>query len=90
MREILRWPSVERVDVVELDPVVIRLARQQPQLRRLNQDSLKDPRVIVHLGDAYAAVRNFKRRFDVVIADFLIRILAGGAALQRWVLWRGP
>ena len=70
LREILRWPSVERVDVVELDPVVIRLARQQPQLRRLNQDSLKDPRVIVHLGDAYAAVRNFKRRFDVVIADF--------------------
>ena len=29
LREILRWPSVERVDVVELDPVVIRLARQQ-------------------------------------------------------------
>ena len=60
--------------MVELDPVVIRLARQQPQLRRLNQDSLKDPRVIVHLGDAYAAVRDFKRRFDVVIADFLILI----------------
>ena len=70
LREILRWPSVERVDVVELDPVVIRLARQQPQLRRLNHDSLRDPRVTVHLGDAYAAVRNFKRRFDVVIADF--------------------
>lgn len=70
LREILRWPDVEKVDVVELDPEVVKLARRHPMLRRLNADSLRDPRVQVHLGDAYAHLRSLPNQYDVVIADF--------------------
>jgi spermidine synthase len=69
-REVLRWPGVERIDLVELDEGMVRLARQQPFLRRLNGGSLDDPRLRVHVGDAFAVVRQLPDRYDVVIADF--------------------
>lgn len=71
VRELLRWPSVERIDLIELDPALLQLARRQPFLRRLNGNSLADPRLQVHLGDAFALVRRLKGApYDVVIADF--------------------
>ena len=44
-REVLRHPGVRRVDVVDLDPAVVRLARTDPALTRLNGHSYDDPRV---------------------------------------------
>jgi spermidine synthase len=71
VRELLRWPSVERIDLIELDATLLQLARRQPFLRHLNGNSLQDPRVRVHLGDAFAVVRRLKGApYDVVIADF--------------------
>lgn len=70
LRELLRWPGLERVDLVELDPAMLRLARRQPFLRRLNRDSLADRRLRVHIGDAFALVTRLQGRYDVVIADF--------------------
>jgi spermidine synthase len=69
-RELLRWPGVERIDLVELDEGMLRLARHQPFLRRLNRASLDDARVHVHVGDAFAVVRRLPVPYDVVIADF--------------------
>jgi len=45
VREILRWPTVEHVTLVDLDPAVTRLAREYPPLVRLNGGALLDPRV---------------------------------------------
>ena len=70
VREVLRWPSVARVDLVELDGEMLRLARRHPFLKRLNRGSLDDPRVHVHVGDAFELVRRLAGPFDVVIADF--------------------
>jgi spermidine synthase len=70
LRELLRWPGLERVDLVELDPAMLSLARRQPFLRRLNGGSLEDPRLRVHLGDAFALVPRLQGHYDVVIADF--------------------
>lgn len=70
LREVWRWPSVERVDLVELDPAMLRLARRHPFLRRLNGDSLADPRLHLHVGDAFALVADLAGPYDVVIADF--------------------
>lgn len=70
LREVLRWPSVQRVDLVELDRQMLQLARQQPLLRRLNRGSLSDPRLRLHVGDAFALVRQLQGPYDVVIADF--------------------
>lgn len=70
LRELLRWPELERVDLVELDPAMLRMARRQPFLKRLNGGSLEDRRLRVHIGDAFALVSRLQGHYDVVIADF--------------------
>ena len=47
LREILRWPEVRSVTLVDLDERVTSLARSNPRLRELNRKSLEDPRVRV-------------------------------------------
>ena len=70
LREIRRWPGLERIDLVELEPAMLQLARRQPYLRRLNGGSLDDPRLRIHLGDAFAVVPALAGPYDVIIADF--------------------
>ncbi len=69
-REVLRWPEVESVTLVDLDSRVTDLARTRPELRTLNQNSLSDPRVHVVNADAMSFVAESRERFDVVILDF--------------------
>ena len=70
LREILRWPSVRSVTLVELDPLILDIARRHPRLLALNQGSLTHPRVTVLTGDAFTYTRRLDDSFDVVIADF--------------------
>lgn len=69
-REVLRHPGVHRVDVVEVDPEVVRLAREDPALSRLNGDAYDDPRVHVMTDDAFRWLRLAPpETYDVVISD---------------------
>jgi spermidine synthase len=69
-REVLRTPGVRRVDVVELDPGVVRLARRDPALARLNDHAYADPRLHVTTADAFAWLRRDRSAaYDVVICD---------------------
>jgi spermidine synthase len=45
VREILRWPSVREVLLVDLDPAVTHLAQTYPPLVALSNGALNDPRV---------------------------------------------
>jgi len=45
VREILKYPEVERVDLVDLDPRITSLAREDARLVELNGGSLRDARV---------------------------------------------
>ncbi|MFI1168257.1 polyamine aminopropyltransferase [Streptomyces sp. NPDC020801] len=69
-REVLRHPGVEHVDIVELDPDVVRLARSDPALARLNGHAYGDPRVHVTTADAFDWLRGAPpAAYDVVIED---------------------
>ncbi|AMW11898.1 spermidine synthase [Streptomyces qaidamensis] len=69
-REVLRHPGVERVDVVELDAEVVRLARTDPALSALNQHAFGDPRVHVTTEDAFVRLRGATpAAYDVVVSD---------------------
>ena len=69
-REVLRHPGVRRVDVVELDATVVRLARQDPALSRMNGHVYGDQRVHVTTADAFPWLRGAPpATYDVVIAD---------------------
>ncbi|WP_328872787.1 polyamine aminopropyltransferase [Streptomyces sp. NBC_00287] len=69
-REVLRHPGVRRVDVVELDAEVVRLAREDPALSGLNGGVYDDPRVRVTTADAFGHLRTAPTvRYDVVVSD---------------------
>ena len=70
VREILRYPSVGSVTLVELDPAMTRLFGQTPQLARLNGQSLADPRVHVVNEDAFQWLQQGTDTFDVIVVDF--------------------
>ncbi|RCV49186.1 polyamine aminopropyltransferase [Marinitenerispora sediminis] len=69
LREILRYPDVRGVTLVDLDPAVVDLARTEPEIARLNEHSFADERVEVVSADAFNWLRGNGTRFDVVIAD---------------------
>lgn len=69
-REILRWPDVESVDLVDLDAGVTDLARTHPDLVRLNQGALSDPRLRLHHQDALTFLEATDALpWDVILMD---------------------
>lgn len=69
LREVLRYPDVSQVTLVELDPAVISLARGDPRLVAANKGAFDDPRVLVRTEDAFTWLRGLTERFDVVLVD---------------------
>ena len=76
LRELLRYPSVEHIDLVDLDPQMTALFRDTPMLAELNQGSLADPRVSVHNADAMIWLEQRRsgeagpwQPWDVIVVD---------------------
>lgn len=69
VREALRYPDVEQVTLVDLDPEMTRLGRTFPALRELNRDALSDPRVQVVNRDAHTFLERGAGQYGVIIAD---------------------
>ncbi|CAN6444430.1 unnamed protein product [Victoria cruziana] len=67
LREISRHPSVERIDICEIDEMVINVSKQFfPDL----YVGFEDPRVHLHVGDATEFLRVAPRgTYDVIIVD---------------------
>jgi spermidine synthase len=76
VREVLRYPAVTSVDLVDLDPEMTRLFREVPALAELNGGSLADARVAVHNADAMRWLEQRRGEggevlepWDIVIVD---------------------
>ena len=54
VREILKYPSVESVTLVELDPAMTRIFSENPTLARLNDHALQNPKVQIVNTDAFS------------------------------------
>ena len=72
VREVLKYPGVESVTLVELDPAMTRLFRNDPALRRLNADALWSPKVHIVNEDAFQWLQALpaQETFDVIVVDF--------------------
>lgn len=70
VREILKYPSIEKVTLVDIDPAITRLASKFGPLAELNGGSLDDPRVTVANRDAFVWISESDERFDAVVIDF--------------------
>ncbi|BES70498.1 polyamine aminopropyltransferase [Marinobacter nanhaiticus D15-8W] len=68
-RELLKYPEVQSITMVDLDPAVVRLARTDHRLAELNQGSLDDPRVTTVAQDAMVFLKESDKKFDIILAD---------------------
>jgi spermidine synthase len=71
-------PSMQRVDVVELEPVVLDVARA---CTAVNADVLRNPKVHVTIGDAREVLLTMDRKFDVIASEPSNPYRAGIASL---------
>lgn len=69
-REVLRYPEVKSVTLVDLDAAVTSLSRELGELSELNGRALAHPKLTVVNDDAMKFLAQGDARFDVVIVDF--------------------
>ncbi|MFZ2239574.1 MAG: polyamine aminopropyltransferase [Gordonia amarae] len=69
LREVLRHREVHRATLVELDPEMISLARNDARLRGLNRGSMSNPRANIVAADAFSWLRKNRQSYDVIIID---------------------
>lgn len=69
VREILKYPGVEEVTLVDLDPEMTRLFSTHPELTRLNAGSLTDARVRIVNADAFVWLESSPDAFDFAVVD---------------------
>ncbi len=70
VRELLKYPTVESITLIDLDPAVLALGQSNPHLTALNGQSLTgDRRVRVIAGDAVSLLAERSNLWDVIIAD---------------------
>jgi len=70
VREVLKYPGIRSVTLVDLDPAMTTLFRKSPMLVSLNHGSLLSPKVRVITADAFSWLRANQRKFDAVLVDF--------------------
>ncbi|HTK37433.1 MAG TPA: polyamine aminopropyltransferase [Pyrinomonadaceae bacterium] len=71
LREILKYPSVEFIQLVDLDPEMTTISKHVPALGDLNKHSFDDPRVHVTNADAFVWLDATQTEpFDIAIVDF--------------------
>ena len=69
-REVLKYDNINSITLVDLDPAMIQLGKENPILTKVNQNSLNNERVKVYNSDAFAFLANSMVFYDVMIVDF--------------------
>lgn len=67
IRELLRHPGLERIDMVEIDAGVVEASREH--LPFVSNGAFEDPRVQLHITDAFEFVKEIEAPYDVVVSD---------------------
>ncbi|HSP14980.1 MAG TPA: fused MFS/spermidine synthase [Thermoanaerobaculia bacterium] len=71
-------PSMEHVDVVELEPSVLRVAHDNAAV---NHDVLRNPKVRIRIGDAREVLLTTPRHYDIIFSEPSNPYRAGIASL---------
>ena len=70
LREMLKYPTLESITLVDLDPEMTGLFSTHPLLTKLNGGSLTHPKVRVINADAFPWLDSNADMFDFVVIDF--------------------
>lgn len=69
-REALKYPNIESITLVDLDPVVTEIAKTHSIFTNMNKNALNHEKVTVINGDAFNFMENTDKFFDVILVDF--------------------
>jgi spermidine synthase len=70
VRELLKYPGIESITLVELDPNMTRLFAEHPQLAALNDHALLSSKLHIVNTDAFKFLETTSETFDAIIVDF--------------------
>lgn len=70
VRELLKYPNLESITLVDLDPEMTRIFTEHPMLSPLNGNSFRNPRVRVINDDAFPWLDRSSDSWDFVVVDF--------------------
>lgn len=69
VREILKYPSVRSIDLVDLDPAMTNLGKNHPILKSVNNSSMNSEKLTIHNMDAMSYIQQTQKYYDIVIID---------------------
>jgi spermidine synthase len=70
VREILKYPQIESITLVDLDPEMTKIFSSHTMLTQLNQGSLSSPKLHVINADAFPWIDSNTDSFDFIVIDF--------------------
>jgi spermidine synthase len=79
LREVLRYPSIRKAVMVDIDQAVVDACRQH--LPEMHRNAFADPRLELRHEDARAYLEATRERFDVAIVDLTEPLEEGPACL---------
>jgi spermidine synthase len=79
VREILRYPSIRRVVMVDIDAEVVELCKRH--LPEMHQGAFEDPRTEFRAEDARGYLERTPDRFDLIVVDLVEPLEEGPACL---------
>jgi spermidine synthase len=80
LKALLSSPSIERVTIVEIDPLVVEACRLHiPGVK----EALEDPRTRLVIGDAFRFIRDDEGYYDALVLDLTEEWLGGGVGLEE-------
>lgn len=68
-RELLKYPEIESITLVDLDEEMVRLGRENPIFTDMNKDALNNEKVIVHYADAFTFLEEVPTLYDAIFID---------------------
>ena len=70
VREILKYPQIESITLVDLDPEMTKIFSSHAMLTELNKNSLSSPKLHVINADAFPWIDSNTDSFDFIVIDF--------------------
>ncbi|MGM0443338.1 MAG: polyamine aminopropyltransferase [Fibrobacterota bacterium] len=68
-RELLKYPNIRSITLVDLDPAITGMAKKLPVLLRLNDSALHNPRVHTVNTDAFRFISETHKSYDLILSD---------------------
>ena len=69
VRELLKYPDVRSIRLVDLDPAMTDLGKNHPILKKINENAMNNPKVQILNQDGYNFLESDTNFYDVVIID---------------------